>query len=134
MEAAPAAALVVSEPEFLLKFLVVAFDAPAQLREINQALERDLLGQTGKPVLGGLILPFRPLDQKPFFRARLAQPVIAMRSAHPQAREAGRVSIGRALAPPDLRPCVLRQAERERLDRGRRVLPITADPLGRPAP
>src|SRR5512144_1109839 len=134
MEAPPAAALVVSEPEFLLEFLVVALDAPTQLRKIDQALERDLLGQGGKPILGGLILPFRPLDQKPFFRAWLAQPVIAMRRTHPQAREAGRVSIGRALAPPDLSSCLLRPAQRERLDRGRPVLPITADQLGRPAP
>src|SRR5512147_1237171 len=134
MEAPPTAALVVSAPEFLLEFLVVALDAPTQLRKIDQALERDLLGQGGKPILGGLILPFRPLDQKPFFRAWLAQPVIAMRRTYPQAREAGRASIGRALAPPDLSPCVLRQTQRERLDRGRLVLPIAADQLGRPAP
>src|SRR5512143_245779 len=38
MEAPPAAALVVSEPEFLLEFLVVALDAPTQLRKIDQAL------------------------------------------------------------------------------------------------
>src|SRR3954467_14101721 len=44
-EAAPAAALVVPEPEFLLEFLVVAFDAPPELGKFDQALEADLLWQ-----------------------------------------------------------------------------------------
>src|SRR5688572_2343555 len=36
MEAAPVAAFVMIEPEFLFELLVVAFDAPAQLDEADQ--------------------------------------------------------------------------------------------------
>ena len=41
VEAAPAAALVVPEPQFLLELLVVAFDAPPELGKFNQAREAD---------------------------------------------------------------------------------------------
>src|SRR5215212_9791903 len=73
VEPAPAAALVVPEPEFLLELLVVAFDAPPELGEFDQAREADLLRQGREPVFGGLLLAFRPLDQEPFLRARFAQ-------------------------------------------------------------
>ena len=36
MEATPAAPFVVTEPDLLLEFLIVALDAPAQLGEIDQ--------------------------------------------------------------------------------------------------
>src|SRR3954464_6153600 len=78
VEAAPAAALVVPEPQFLLELLVVAFDAPSELGEFDQAHEADVLRQGREPVFGGLLLAFRPLDQEPFRRARLIEPVIAM--------------------------------------------------------
>src|SRR3954447_10861077 len=78
VEAAPAAALIVPEPEFLLELLVVAFDAPPELGKLDHALKADLLWQGREPVLGGLPLAFRPLDQKPFRRARFAEPIIAM--------------------------------------------------------
>src|SRR5215210_3650597 len=83
VEAAPAAALVVPEPEFLLELLVVAFDAPPKLGEFDHAREADILWQRREPVLGGLLLALRPLDQEPFLRARLIQPVIAMSGSHP---------------------------------------------------
>src|SRR3954447_22338960 len=56
VEAAPAAALVVPEPEFLLELLVVAFDAPPELGKFDQALEADVLRQRREPVFGGLLL------------------------------------------------------------------------------
>ena len=37
MEAAPAAALIMSKADFLLEFLIVALDAPAHLGEIDKA-------------------------------------------------------------------------------------------------
>ena len=55
VEAAPAAALVVPEPEFLLELLVVAFDAPPELGEFDQAREADVLRQGREPVFGGLL-------------------------------------------------------------------------------
>jgi hypothetical protein len=39
VKAAPSAAFVVAEPHFLLEFEIVTFDAPAQLGQIDQALE-----------------------------------------------------------------------------------------------
>jgi hypothetical protein len=36
MEASPASAFVVTEPDFLLEFLVVPFNAPAQLGEVDE--------------------------------------------------------------------------------------------------
>src|SRR3954470_23000786 len=50
VEAAPAAALEVPKPEFLLELLVIALDAPPELGEFNQALEADVLGQGREPV------------------------------------------------------------------------------------
>src|SRR4051812_15826198 len=104
VETAPAAALVVPEPQFLLELLVVAFDTPPELGEFDQALEGDLLWQRREPVLGGLLLAFRPLDQEPFRRARLIQPVITMSGSHPHPCEARGEPIGDALAPTDLGP------------------------------
>src|SRR4029450_13268885 len=92
VEAAPAAALEVPEPEFLLELLVVAFDAPPELGKFDQALEADVLRQRREPVFGGLLLSFRPLDQKPFLRARFAQPVVAMSGSHRAARPPTRPS------------------------------------------
>ena len=88
VEAAPAAAFVVPEPNLLLELLVVALDAPAQLGEIDQALEGDLLGQAGKPVLGRLGFAFRPFDQQPFLRPRRGELVVVMCRADPQPGEA----------------------------------------------
>src|SRR3982751_1130524 len=118
METAPAAALVVPEPQFLLELLVVAFDAPSELGEFNQARETNVLGQGREPVFGGLPLAFRPLDQEPFLRARFAQPVIAMSGSHPPPCEARGEPVGDALAPADLGPRRRPKSKRQRLHRG----------------
>src|SRR3982751_2105771 len=112
VEAAPAAALVVPEPEFLLELLVVAFDAPPELGRFNKALETNVLRQGREPVLGGLPLAFRPLDHEPFLRARFAQPIVAMSGSHPHPCEARGEPIGAALAPSDLRPRLWPKSQR----------------------
>src|SRR3954447_706683 len=117
VEAAPAAALEVPEPELLLELLVVAFDAPPELGKFDQALEADLLRQRREPVFGGLLLSFRPLDQEPFLRARFAQPVVAMSSSHPHACKARGEPIGCALAPGDLGPRLRLESKCQRLHR-----------------
>src|SRR6266849_5548613 len=72
MEAAPSAALEMSEPHLLLEFLIVALDAPAQLGKVHQAMEGDAFGKGREPVFGRLLLAFGPLDQQPLFRSALA--------------------------------------------------------------
>jgi len=42
VEAAPAASLVVTKPDFLLEFLIVALNAPAQLGKIDEPREADV--------------------------------------------------------------------------------------------
>src|SRR5215211_8120211 len=117
MEAAPAAALVMPEPEFLLEVLVVALDPPAQHREVDERREGDLFRQRREPILRWLRLAVRPLDQQPFLRTRLRQGLIAMRRAHAPASKARAQHRVRARAPSDLGPRLSRQATCERLDR-----------------
>ena len=62
MEAAPAASFILAEAEFLLELQIVTLDAPAQLGEIDECGEGDVLGQGGEPILGRLALALGPLD------------------------------------------------------------------------
>lgn len=84
MEAAPAAPLVMAEPEFLLQFLVIPLDAPAQLGEIDETLEGDVVRQRREPVFRRLFRVLGPLDQQPFF----AMGLVAMGGAHAHAGKA----------------------------------------------
>ena len=78
VEAAPSAPFMITKAEFLLELLIVALDPPPQLGKIDQAIKRDVLRQSGKPILGRLGFSWRPLDQQPLFWARLGQQGIAM--------------------------------------------------------
>ena len=71
VEAAPPAPFIITEAEFLLELLVIALDPPAQLWQVDQPIEGDILGQGGEPILGRLGFAFRPLDQQPLLGARL---------------------------------------------------------------
>ena len=88
MEAAPSSALVMIKPDLLLQFEVVALDPPAELGQIDQALERDVDWQRGKPVVIRFGCAVGPLDQQPLFSCRLRPLGIAMRRAHAQAGKA----------------------------------------------
>src|SRR3954453_13665107 len=66
MEASPTSSLEVPEPELLFPFLVVPLDAPAQLRERDEAVEGDVFRNGSKPELRGLLLLSWPFDQEPF--------------------------------------------------------------------
>ena len=57
MKAAPTAPLVMPEPDFLLEFLIVALDAPAQFGEIDQTAKANLPRQARKPVFRRLLSP-----------------------------------------------------------------------------
>jgi hypothetical protein len=42
MEAAPSAPFIMAEPDLLLELLIIAFDAPPQLRSVDQIAECDV--------------------------------------------------------------------------------------------
>ena len=64
VESWPSAALVVTEPDFLLEVLVIALDAPAHLGDIDQAPEFNLLIEGCEPIFCGLFGIRRPFDQQ----------------------------------------------------------------------
>src|ERR1700704_1975720 len=128
MKAAPAASLIVSEPDLLLELLIVALDAPAQFGEIDQLAEADLLRQGREPVFGRYLFALRPLDQQPLLRSVFGQAVtMSNPNAHP--RKARAQPVGRAFPPLDLAPGLLRQSEREFFRR--RQIGFAAASLGR---
>ena len=63
MEAAPPTAFIMAEPDLLLEFLIITFDAPPQLCSVNQITECDVTWQGRQRVLGGGVLALGPLDQ-----------------------------------------------------------------------
>jgi hypothetical protein len=84
VKAAPSAAFVVAEPNLLLEFEIIAFDPPAQLGQIDQALERDVGRQRGEPVVVRLGFALRPLDQQPLFSGGFVSLRVIVRRADPQ--------------------------------------------------
>ena len=104
----PSAPLEVAEADLLLEVLTIALDAPAQLGEIDDARERDVVRQCRKPVLRRLALARRPLNQQPFFRPRFGQQIIPMRDANAHARK--------PRGQPHSAPSARREPTRERLD------------------
>ena len=99
VEAPPTAAFEVSKPDLLLELLIVALDAPAPLRCVDQIRKGDVLRKGRKPVFGRLAFALWPLNQQPFFRSRLREPIIAMRRANTQACKARAQRFGHALTP-----------------------------------
>src|SRR5271165_5688056 len=132
VKAAPAASFVISEPDLLLELLIVAFDPPAQLGEVDQAPKRGVVGKIGQPILGRLAFIRGPLDQQPLFGSALGKSVVAACRSHPHARKSGTEPIRRAFAPPDGAPSVLGKRKCKLLDAGRPVVGVAAQPLRRP--
>src|ERR687891_2952068 len=99
MEAAPAAALEMVEPELVLELLIVALDAPAQLGEADEVGDGRRRRQRREPILRGLRVTPRPLDQQPLFRPGLRPLLIAMGGPHAQPREAGAHRAARPFTP-----------------------------------
>src|SRR6266581_9333022 len=67
VKAAPTAALEVAEAKLLFEFLVIALDAPAQLGDAHQLLQRGGGGQGSQKVFAWFGFATRPLDQQPLF-------------------------------------------------------------------
>src|SRR5436305_2091401 len=96
MEAAPAAPFIVSQAQFLFQLLIIALDAPAQFRQIDQALEGHVRRDGGQPVFGGLGLTLGPFDQQPFLVPRLGPPLVTMGGPHPNEARSARPHFPRA--------------------------------------
>src|SRR5712692_8422059 len=121
MEAPPAAALEMVEPELILEFLIVALDTPAQFGEADQISERRRLRQGREPILRGLRVAPRPLDQQPLVRPGLRALLIAMGGPHAQSREAGAHRAARPFAPRHRPPRRRRQCESQLFQTSGRV-------------
>src|SRR5262249_52496686 len=108
MEATPPAPLVMSEPEFLLELLIVSFDAPAQLGDIDQLIESNVFRKIGKPVLGWSLRVSRPFNEQPLF--------FLASQANADARKTRRQPLSRALSPSDGLPSAFGKGECDILD------------------
>ena len=86
-----------SKGEFLLAFLIIALDPPAQLGQIDQPLERDVVAKVGEAIFGRLLLVRRPFDQQSFLGSGLVESAIAVGGAHlcPGKRESANPPISR---------------------------------------
>src|SRR5208283_545047 len=104
MESPPASPLEMSQAEFALQFLVVAFDAPAQLDDVDENRERHVLGQGREPVFGRLRLALWPFDDEPFHAMRPNVFMVARRRPDPRGGEARRQRLVGAFAPLDFVP------------------------------
>ena len=62
-----------TQAKFLLEFLVVPFDPPAEFGAIDQCLEADIGRQGGQPVLGRLVLVCGSFNHQPLL-GRLLRP------------------------------------------------------------
>src|SRR3954467_3554312 len=116
MEASPTSSLKVPEPELLFEFLVVPLDAPAQLRERDEAVEDDVFRNGCKPELRGFLLLSWPFDQEPFLIPGNASIEVPVRGANTDTREARDQDVGTSLAPGDHLPGLGRKRKRETLD------------------
>src|SRR5829696_9464091 len=88
MEASPTSSLEVPEPELLFQFLVVPLDAPAQLRELDEAVEGGVFRNGRQPELRGPLLFSWPFDEEPFLVTGNASIEVPVRGANTDAREA----------------------------------------------
>ena len=126
VEASPAAALEVTQPEFLFELAIIALDAPAQLGRGDETAQRRVDRESGQPIFERLGVVLGPLDQQPFFGTRLGQIVIARSRADAHGGEPrGEIDV-RSFAPHDGLPGLGWQLLSQGL--GRERLVITAAP------
>src|SRR5438876_8656183 len=109
MEAAPAPAFEVIQPQLVLELLVVPLDAPAQHRQADQVDRGRRRWQRGEPILDRRSFPPRPFDEQPLFEPGCRAPVVAMRGPDADRREARPHRAARACAPGHGAPSPRRQ-------------------------
>src|ERR1700753_2359036 len=84
MKAWPSSPFKVAEANFLLEFLIIAFDAPAQFGGVDQIAERNIFWQGRQPIFGRRILSLGPFDQQPLL-GRLLSLFVARCDVNPHA-------------------------------------------------
>src|SRR5687768_12564243 len=99
MEAAPAAAFEVIEPDLLLQFTVISLDSPAQFGQSDQGVQARLLGQRGQPVFGRSLFAIRPLDQQPLLGPGFVAGIVPVCRPNPARGKARLQLASAALAP-----------------------------------
>src|ERR1043166_7177154 len=99
MEASPAPALEVIEPQLVLQLLIVAFDPPPQHGELDELSACRRRWQRREPVFDRRGFGPRPFDEQPLFGPWCRSPVVTMRGPHPDRREAQTHGAPRARAP-----------------------------------
>src|SRR5438309_11980110 len=104
MEALPAAAFVMSEPDFLLEVLIIALDAPAHFNDVDEVAERHLPVDGCEPVFGRLGFTIGPFDEPRLFGAFGGAPDWC--GAHPHAGKARAQPLVGAFTPGDGAPRV----------------------------
>ena len=109
MKASPASTFIVIEAKFLLEFLIVALDPPAQFGRLHEPRDGCILRQGREPVFGWRVFVLGPFDEQPFFCVGLRAPVIPVGRPDAQAGEAGVERLVDAFTPCDLTPGVGRQ-------------------------
>src|SRR5262249_54891330 len=115
-----------SQPDLLLEFLIVAFDPPSQLGNVDELAERDVLRKRRQPIFDRLLLAFGPFNQQPLLRPTVGEPVIPMRDTNAHTGKSRGQLLPRGFPPCDRAPGTLWQGQCKLLDRGRFVLVIAA--------
>lgn len=128
MKAAPFTTLVMSKPDLLFEFLVVAFDPPPQSGNIDQFLQRGPGRQRREPILGRRTLAFGPFDQQPLFSTWGTSQIIAMCRTDTDGGKARAQFSARAFAPSDLAELLGSQAESQLFDCHRLMVFIASQP------
>ena len=67
VKASPASTFIVIEAQFLLEFLIVALDPPAQFGSFDKGREGCIRRQGREPVFGRRAFVLRPFDEQPLF-------------------------------------------------------------------
>src|SRR5207248_10089472 len=126
VEAAPSPSFKMSQPDLLLEFLIVAFDPPSQLGNVDKLTERDVFRKSRQPIFDRLLLAIGPFNQQPLCRPTVGEPVIPMRDTNAHTGKSRGELLPRGFPPCDRAPGTLWQRQGKLLDRGRLVLIVGA--------
>src|ERR1043166_8228768 len=104
MEAAPTSPLIVSQPQLLLQFQVVALDSPAHVRSTYQIVDGSAFGKRRQPVFARFALIVGPLNEQPLAWPQSRTSHIASSMTHTYRGKACAKLLVGAFSPTDLLP------------------------------